>query len=213
MKLHKTIKITIILAVVACLAMVALMFVACGNGDYGVAEDFSFSRVGAGYTVTGAIGAVGDVLVIPDEHNGVPVTAIGTNAFQNTTVYTVVISNNVTVIGDYAFDGAANLVALTLPLNMQSIGRAAFRNNVSLGALFINATTIGDYAFYGNTELSAVTLGDDVITIGTSAFEGNTLLSAITLGSAVEVIGDRAFYGAVELAAITIISNVTTIGS
>ena len=66
----------------------------------------------------------------------------------------------VTGIGDYAFDGRADLVGtLSLPTSVRSVGKCAFRNCTGLagGFEFIQRlTSIGDYAFAGCSGLYGV---------------------------------------------------------
>ena len=63
-------------------------------------------------------------LTIPAEIDGLPVTAIGSNAFNSNTNLTVVsIPEGVTEIGEYAFYSCENLVSISLPNGLKKIGQ------------------------------------------------------------------------------------------
>jgi len=85
---------------------------------------------GPGFGFTGS-------LVIPDEHEGKPVTAIWDQACTINRLTTVTIGKNVTSIGDSAFYGS-DLTSVTIPNSVTSIGGDAFRDNnltsVTIGA-------------------------------------------------------------------------------
>lgn len=62
-------------------------------------------------------------LIIPDEINGIMVTAIDDYAFQNCgNLEYVEISSNVKTIGKKAFEGCKNLKSITIPENVEHIG-------------------------------------------------------------------------------------------
>ena len=62
-----------------------------------------------------------------------------------------IIPNNVSAIGDSAFDGCSGLTSVTIPESVTSIGRGAFEDCTGLTSVTIpnSVTSIGDYAFYG----------------------------------------------------------------
>ncbi len=66
----------------------------------------------------------------------------------------VIISDNITKIGDFAFYKFSNLESVELPDTVQTIGRYAFYNCVSLSDIDLtNIQYIEKYAFYGCTLL------------------------------------------------------------
>src|SRR5215468_163712 len=68
----------------------------------------------------------GGAVSIPSQIHGLPVTAIGGNAFIDHTITSVTIPNSVTSIGGYAFYGCFNLASVTIPNSVTSIGDWAF---------------------------------------------------------------------------------------
>ena len=68
-------------------------------------------------------------IVIPDTHNGVAVTSIGTLAFADYEgLKQIEIGANVTSIGYAAFSDCVNLVSVTLPESLTTIDELAFNN-------------------------------------------------------------------------------------
>ena len=93
------------------------------------------------------------------------VTSIGSSAFFNTALESIIIPDSVTTIGNCAFQGCASLESVTLPTN------AGF-------------TGIPDYAFYGCTTLTSITIPESVTSIGQHVFEECSALTAINVDAA-----------------------------
>ena len=124
---------------------------------------------------------------------------------------------NVLTIADGAFINNDDIVEVTIPASVTTIGNSAFYG-VDLETLnFAQGGTgvlvIGDYAFYGN-RISAINLPDErSITIGEYAFADSDYTRTIDLGGTVTV-GDYAFKTGTDPYSITltITSSVVTIG-
>ena len=114
-------------------------------------------------------------LVIPNN-----ATSIGNYAFSGCTGLTSVeIPNSVTTIGDFAFSGCTGLTSIEIPNSVTSIGYSAFSNCTGLTSIEIpnSVTTIGKYAFWGCTSLTRVVIPNSATSIGYFAFEGCTNLT------------------------------------
>ncbi|GHT56601.1 hypothetical protein FACS1894109_06080 [Spirochaetia bacterium] len=109
----------------------------------------------------------------------------------------------------------SNLVSITLPDELETIGESAFQDCNGLNSVTIgdSVTSIGDYAFSGCYGLNSVTIPASVTSIGEGAFDGCNSLASVTIGNSVETIGDYAFYNCSDLNSVTIPNSVTSIGN
>jgi len=147
---------------------------------------------------------------IPDN-----ITSIGNSAFECCTSLTgVTIPDSVTNIGNNAFFGCYCLTNVTLGAGVTSIGDSAFASS-GLTSITIpdNVTSIGEEAFAYCHNLISVTLGASVVSIGNSAFHCCTSLSSVVIPDNVTSIGDSAFSSCINLTSVTISDNVTSIGN
>ena len=97
----------------------------------------------------------------------------------------VVINENVTSIGHYAFIECENLTSVSIPNTVTYIGYGAFDWCTSLQEMTIpnSVTCIYDEAFHGCTSLQSVTIPERVTTIGSAVFSGCESLTAIVVHS------------------------------
>src|SRR5271170_1262951 len=89
------------------------------------------------------------VVTIPTNINGLTVTTIGTNAFNNyTSLTSVTIPNSVISIGVDAFAFCSGLTSVTIPNSVTTIGVAAFEGSGLTNVIIPNSvTSIGVAAF------------------------------------------------------------------
>ena len=87
------------------------------------------------------------------------VTSIGNYAFENCKSLTSIeISSNVTIIGDDAFAYCTNLTSIEIPSSVTSIGSSAFLDCTNLTSIEIpsSVTSVGYYAFSECTSLNSI---------------------------------------------------------
>ena len=147
---------------------------------------------------------------------GLPVTSIGSRAFENCTNLTsITIPDSVTSIGSRAFYSCENLVSITIPDSVTSIDSWTFENCNNLTSITIpdSVTSIGSGAFYSCENLVSITIPDSVTSIGSSAFENCNNLTSITIPDSVTSIASWTFENCNNLTSITIPDSVTSIGS
>ena len=116
----------------------------------------------------------------------------------------LVIPDNVTSIGKFAFCGCNGLISLTIPNTVTEIGISAFNNcnfeSITAPALALNSIScsklktviitsgdkIPDAAFKNSTLLTSVTIAGNVTSIGEEAFSGCSALNEITFKGKME---------------------------
>lgn len=150
-----------------------------------------------------------------------------------------IIPENVSSIGNGAFNGFTGLTSITLPDNIISIGSYAFSGCTGLTSITIpnNVTSIGDGAFSGCTALASITMPDNITSIGGNAFNKTLWMNnqpngmiyvgmvaysykgtmpantSIELKPGTTAIAGSAFADYTGLASITIPEGVTSIGA
>ena len=131
----------------------------------------------------------------------------------------VIFGDNITRIGNSAFEGGENWEAsdISLPASLRTIGDKAFAYCFGLtGGLTIpsGVTSIGNNAFNGCRNLNSLTLSASLRTIGNNAFyncEG--LTGELTIPTGVTSIGESAFHYCSGFTGDLVIPNsVTSIG-
>ncbi len=110
-------------------------------------------------------------------------------------IINLIIPNNVTSIGNYAFEDCTNMTSLVIPNSVTSIGRHAFSGWPSLTSITIPGSVayIGEYAFSSCEGLTSVTIGKGCDGIGDYAFRNCGNIKTITLPSTLTYIGEYAF--------------------
>ena len=136
-----------------------------------------------GYVVTGA--GQDSEIVIPEQHNGLPVVEIGERAFaysrHTSDILSVTIPDTVTVIGLNAFHNQDALVSVNIGTNSKlvSIGNNAFSGNSALKSIYLPAgfTSLGNDVFNNCGSLNTITVAS-----GNTVYssEGNNLIEIAT---------------------------------
>ncbi len=142
------------------------------------------------------------------------VDEISYNAFSNSDLVSVEISNGVSTIGDYAFSGCSSLTSVSIPDSVTSMGDSVFGDCYSLESITIpdSVTSMGDYAFNCCSSLTSVSIPDSITSIGDYIFRECSSLESITIPDSVTSIGNYAFEDCSSLASVSIPDSVTSIG-
>lgn len=193
------------------------------------AQSFTFDPAD---TVTGCNGGCpgGTDIIIPSDNNGTPVTAVGSFAFSELGLTSVMIPesvmevgyrafwrnllssvsipNKVTTIDRWAF-ASNQLTSVSIPHNVTNIGAYAFNDNQLVSVIISDSLTTIEAGVFSANKLTSVNIPNSVTTIGNSAFKYNQLTSVI-IPNNVTVIGGSAF-SSNQLTSVTIPDSVTTI--
>jgi len=226
---------------IAVLVLVLVTVTACAP-KYDDESDFETEPLDGSKSVviTEYVGTKSEVR-IPTKIQGLPVTAIGDNAFGNKNLTSVTIPTSVISIGTLAFAYCTSLSSISIPASITSIGLGAFGGCSNITSITIpdSVASIGGEAFDGTAWLNNQPDGlvyagkvlykykgtmpantvinnirADTVAIAGSAFFGcSSSLTSITIPAGVTSIGDEAFYGCDSLTSVTIPAGVTSIGN
>lgn len=134
------------------------------------------------------------LITFESDGDGCKVSRIETTSKTEIIIPEQVDGKPVTAIGDGAFNGCGSIVGISLPDSITAIGRRAFRNCKSLTTVNIpdGVKRIEDGAFLGCAALTGITLPDGLTYIGGYAFQSSGLTN-ISIPDSVTYIGDYAF--------------------
>ena len=193
----------------------------------GTQSQFSFTTNSDGTSVTITSYTAGDgALTIPGALGGLPVTAIGTNAFAGDAMTSVTMPDSLVSVGDGAFACCFTLTNVSIPAGVTSIGTNSFGGCIKLTAINVDTNNPAYDSVDGvlfNKSRSALlqypgglggsyTIPKAVTTIGDAAFDFCQSLRSVTIPAGVTRIGDGAFEDCFSLANVAIGGGVTTIG-
>ncbi|MDE5599489.1 MAG: leucine-rich repeat domain-containing protein, partial [Ureaplasma sp.] len=122
---------------------------------------------------------------------------------------------SLTSIGSVSFFDCTSLTSITIPNSVTTIGYGAFNNCTSLTSITIpnSVTTIGDRAFQNCRTLTSITIPNSLTIISAFIFAGCRTLASITIPNSVTTIYGNAFSNCTSLTSITMPNSVTTIGN
>ena len=141
------------------------------------------------------------------------VTKIGARAFFDCTKLMRAKTEGATEIGARAFSNCYALVSVDMGDNVTTIGESAFEGCINLPHVYASKSTagIGARAFYGCEKLKSANLGDSLAAIEAYTFSGCKSLENIVLPIGVMRVGECAFVGCEKLESFTLGSRVTKI--
>ena len=145
--------------------------------------DFSYSTDGTSVTITGYACPPG-AAAIPNTIAGLPVTAIGSQAFA----------------------GCSNLTSITMPVTVTNIGAWAFYacaglTNATIGS---GVTSVDSHAFFECTALQAIAIPDSVANVWDTAFAACSNLTTISIGSGLTNLGPSSFGDCPSLSSVIV---------
>ncbi len=158
---------------------------------------------------------INETIIIPDEVNGYPVTAIKSFAFYNSGITKIELPETIAYIGDEAFCKCKFLEEINFPKSLKSIAWSAFSSCDSLTNIIMDCPelelskwqfncseiksatlkvkSIGEYSFANCSKLEKVILNEGLESIESSAFLNCNNLKNIQFPSSLKYIGQEAF--------------------
>ena len=171
------------------------------------AEGLVYEVNGESVTITGYTGNEASV-VIPNEIEGKPVTAIGKAAFFNCgNLTSIEIPEGIESIGVQAFQLCKKLESVKIPASVISIEERAFQSCSNLDSVTFaegsRLETINNFAFNDCGKLTSIEFPSGTKSIGNQAFTYCTSLTSIKIPSSVTTIGENAFQRCSNLSSVT----------
>ena len=104
------------------------------------------------------------------------VTSIGQSAFSYSRINSINLSNQITEIKDFTFNGCPSLTSINIPNNIITIGNNVFTSSKLSNVIIGNGvTSIGNTCFAGCDSLTSVTIqAISPPTLGSSVFAGTS---------------------------------------
>lgn len=180
-----------------------------------IADDFIYTTHKEGVSLEEYTGKQTANVTAPDTVNGLPVFRLGSRAFENTHVESVVLPEGITKICPYAFSGCSDLRTVSIPDGVDSLKTGAFYGCTGLESVSLpdSITSLGESAFYGCTALTDITFPDKLTSLSRNVCRNCTGLERVTIGESVSSIPAGAFYGCKKLKYVVIPPGVTSIQS
>ena len=148
------------------------------------------------------------------EHFDVPegVESINYNAFYNDNLVSVSLPGSMKTIGQYAFGDCDNLTEIVLSEGIETISEYAFYKCKNLTSVSLPAglKTIEEGAFYKCEKLGSISFPESVTKIGSGAFADSGLTS-VTIPKGVTTIEEYTFCVCEELEEVILHDGITTI--
>jgi len=150
---------------------------------YSVGLDYIYQEDSLSFYVSGQYYTSED-LYIPTMYNGIAVTGILNNGFENSYFKRVVLSNNINIILDEAFKNCSRLEKIDVPNSIDTISRGAFENcnnlkTVKFAKTNLHPITIGAAAFRNCSSLENIDIPNAVYLIGNATFENCNNLNTV----------------------------------
>jgi len=133
---------------------------------------------------------------------------------QQSSIFSVIIEEGVTSIGEWAFGLCKELNSAVIPESVVAIGISSFRESGIRSVTIIGNSLkkIDDAAFYICENLESITIPESVESIESFAFQKSGIQSVTILGNSLKKIGVVAFASCVNLKSIILPASVEEIG-
>ena len=195
-----------IISLLTLIAVLAVSMASCGSSA-SVANDASGTWNGIAWEYV----KDGQTLTLKGEGamtNAESADTVGWAAIR-TSVKKIIMSDNITTLGDYAFYGMSKLESVDLSDNLTSIGKCAFAFCRTLGSIALPAgiTSVGESAFEGCSSLKNVKLPSAITAMGDRAFAFCRSLETILIPCQIAALGAWTFKDCTSLNSVTVLNG------
>ena len=188
---------------------------------------YALDQSGTYASVVGAWDNVANV-TIASEYQGVPVTEVASQAFENSAITSVQIPQGVTTIGANAFYNCAQLTSVSLPESLVAIGDRAFYGCDNLQDVYVpnliawcqisfemysNPLSYCKNFYLDNQLVTDLVIPTEVSIVRDYAFVSCDSITSVTFAPGVMGVGFEAFSRCKALANISIPSSLSTFAS
>jgi hypothetical protein len=137
-----------------------------------VQAQFNVTTNGDGSLNISSYTGSGGTVNIPSTLFGLPVTSIGSGAFQNSSATNVTIPDSVVSLGQYAFYNNTSLTSVTIGNGVVSIPYSTFNSDPALRRVTVGnrVTSIEYFAFRGCTSLTNIIMPNTLTNFGDFVF-------------------------------------------
>ena len=146
-----------------------------------------------------------------DNYDGSISRPWNSSTIQNA-IKSIIIEEDVTSIGNKAFESLDKLTSVSFPKSLTTIGEDAFSDSDALESVNISGNTTIDYnAFKDCDGLKSVMLSGNTIVKGQNSFQYCDGLKDVIIGGNVKWIGEYSFSGCDNLSSVIIEDGITSI--
>ncbi len=190
-------------------------FTSLGDVVYGIYEEEGITyNLHEDYAAVLKYAGNAESITIPYEIEGLPVSKIYDNVFSGCTdLISITIPDSVTTIGTNVFEGCTSLKSVILSESIDKIGSNMFSNCTSLTNIVIpeSVKTIGENAFKNCSSLESAVISENVFLIRSGAFQDCSSLKYVNLPDGITDIAAYTFSGCTALTEIDIPDSVEKI--
>ena len=142
------------------------------------------------------------------------VKTINISGFRNCAMESIVLSDDLQVLDDRAFDGCKNLKEVTIPASLTYLSNSLFNSCESLENVNIHdsVTHFGQSVFSNCKALKEFTIGPAVTNMGARVFQ-NSGVENVIIAAQLDALPDYTFYGCDSLKVVEFPATVTAIGT
>ncbi|MGI9241006.1 MAG: leucine-rich repeat domain-containing protein [Verrucomicrobiales bacterium] len=195
--------------------LAGLLLLGCSTIQAGELGALTYEITGGSVTITGYTGTGEEQVAVPAEIEGLPVTAIGDSAFRSSRdIVRLTLPPSIATIGVQAFEYCNSLADINLP-GRASIGRSAFGSCYRLVTIAVpdDIVAIGERAFSNCTRLERFSIPTSLTTISPGIFAGCSRLTEVVIHDRVTSLGSGCFAGCEDIRSLTLPASIQTIGA